>query len=286
MKGNKRVVHKAHGGGRWFSGGHAALVAEIEGYMARADVPTLSGRIVGGIAPHAGYVYSGGVAGYTFRALQEDAAGGEKPETIVILGFSHSEGFSGVALLDGDAIATPVGEAALDRDSGAFLVAASDRIHFDSRPHQGEHSAENEIPFAQSALPASPLVVGLLGDHETATVDALAAALHQLSARKRIVVVASTDLLHDASYDRVAATDRKTLAMIAALDETGLKNAWSPREQVCCGIGPVLTLLEYAKMQGVESGILLKYRNSGDDHPESRGSWVVGYGSVVFAVDE
>jgi hypothetical protein len=284
--GEQQVINKTYGSGRWFPGSRAELVTAVEGYMASAELQPVSGRIVGGIAPHAGYVYSGPVAGYTFRALQENAARVGMPEVVVILGFNHRGGLPGVSLMDGDAIATPIGETALDREAGSVLVAASDRIRFDSRPHEGEHSAENEIPFAQVALPEARLVVGLIGDHDMETFDALASALHQLSQRTRIVVVASTDLLHDASYERVSHTDRTTLQQIADLDERGLRNAWSPAEQICCGIGPVLTLLKYARLQGVESGTLMKYRNSGDDHPESRGSWVVGYGSVVFAVDE
>jgi AmmeMemoRadiSam system protein B len=281
--GGRRVIRKAYGSGRWFPGGHRSLVSAVEGYIEQAEVEPVAGRIVGAIAPHAGYVYSGPVAGYAFRALRDNAREGQAPETVVILGFSHRGAFPGVALMDGDAIATPVGETDLDREAGDALAAGSDRIQFDYRPHMGEHSAENEIPFAQVALPDAKLVVGIIGDHEPATREALAAALQQLSARKRIVVVASTDLLHDASYERVCNTDKKTLSKIAALDETGLKDAWSFAEQVCCGIGPVLTTMRFAKLQGAESGTILRYRNSGDDHPESRGNWVVGYGAVVFA---
>lgn len=325
MAESTRIVRKAYGSGRWFPGGHGELVSAVEGYIDAAEVEPVSGRIVGAIAPHAGYVYSGPIAGYTFRALRDNVWAGSAPTTVVILGFSHRGGFPGVALMDGDAVATPVGETDLDREVGDMLVAASPLIHYGYRPHKGEHSAENIIPFAQVALPDARLVVGIIGDHELATREALAQALHQLSgrkqyepatreasaqarhqlsarkqhepatrkalaqalqqlsARKRIVVVASTDLLHDASYERVCSTDKKTLAKIAALDEAGLKAAWSFAEQVCCGVGPVLTTMRFAKLQGADSGSVLRYRNSGDDHPESRGSWVVGYGAVVFA---
>ncbi len=286
MAESKRIVRKAYGSGRWFPGRHEKLVSDVEGYMEQAEVKPVSGRIVAAIAPHAGYVYSGPVAGYTFRALRDNARAGSAPETVVILGFSHRGGFSGVALMDGDAIATPVGETALDREAGDMLAATSKLIRYDYRPHMGEHSAENEIPFAQVALPDAKLVVGIIGDHEPATREALAQALQELSARKQIVVVASTDLLHDASYEKVCSTDKETLAKIAALDDAGLAESWSFAEQVCCGIMPVLTTMRFAKQQGAESGSMLRYRNSGDDHPESRGSWVVGYGAVVFAVPE
>ena len=70
--------------------------------------------------------------------------------------------------------------------------------------------------------------------------------------------------------------------MIAGLDEVGLESAWSFDTQVCCGISPVLTLMQFVKLEGRENGSTLRYCNSGEDHPESRGSWVVGYGAVIF----
>ncbi len=276
-------MHKTYGDGRWFPGSRQELTVVVERCLSGADVPEVSARIVGAIAPHAGYVYSGPVAGYTFRALRDNAEKFGAPETVVVLGFSHRAGFKGVALLDGDAIESPIGKAELDVSAANLLASDSELIRLDARPHMGEHSAENEIPFVQISLPNASLVVGLIGDHETETREALVTALLKLAKNKRIVVVASTDLLHDPNYERVSAVDKKTLRNITALDVEGLKNTWSYAEQVCCGIGPVLTVMQFAKEMGAESGKLLRYRNSGDDHPESRGEWVVGYGAVVFA---
>lgn len=282
MSQSEKVVRVAHGSGRWFSGNHDVLVSEVEGYINRAEVPAVSKKIIGVIAPHAGYVYSGAIAGYSFRALRDSAAEFGGPETVVILGLSHSGGFSGTALMDGDAVSTPVSETALDVEAGQILANSSERMRFEYGPHAGEHSAENQIPFVQVALPHAKLVVGLIGDHDKKTRTELVKSLQKLASKKDIVVVASTDLLHDADYELVSDTDRETLSKIAALDESGLEASWSFEHQVCCGIGPVLTLMQFAKTQGRESGLVLKYRNSGDDHPESRGSWVVGYGAVCF----
>ena len=75
------MIRKAYGSGRWFPGGHGALVSAVEGYLAQAEAAPVAGRIVAAIAPHAGYVYSGPVAGYTFRALRDNARQGQAPET-------------------------------------------------------------------------------------------------------------------------------------------------------------------------------------------------------------
>ena len=277
-----RVVHRALGGGRWFPGSREALGKAVAQYMDGASVTGLAGRIVAGFAPHAGYQYSGPVAGYTFRALRDAAASGQGPETVVILGFSHHEQFSGVALMDGDAIATPLGETPLDKEAGQALVDASQRIRFSYAPHQGEHSAENEIPFVQAACPKARLVVGLMGDHDMKTIDECVAALLKLGEKRRLVVVASSDMLHDPDYALVARTDKASLEKVRAMDDAGLLQDWTGAHQTFCGICPVVTVMRYARALGCKQPAILRYRNSGDDFPESRGQWVVGYGAVVF----
>jgi len=285
-KGAEVTVREALGAGRWFPGNGMELKAMIDEYMENARVAEVNGRIVAAIAPHAGYIYSGKVAGYTFRAIRDNAAARGRPDTVVVLGIGHREGFQGVALMEGDVLRTPLGDAALDKASGALMAGISPRIYFDYTPHAGEHSAENEIPFVQAALPGIPMIVGLVGDHDPRTLDDLAAGLEALSQKKRILVIASTDMLHDADYGLVTRTDKHTLEMVKIMDEAGIRKGWGYSRQTFCGIGPVLAAMRFAKQKGCEEGKVLFYRNSGDDFRESRGRWVVGYGAVVFAVPD
>jgi AmmeMemoRadiSam system protein B len=280
----KRIVRKAAGGGKWFPGSRRELEAMVTGCISNAEVPRVEGRIVGAIAPHAGYLYSGKVAGYTFRAIQENAVGDNKPETVVVLGFSHRMGFQGVALMDGDALETPLGEIKLDKQGAEILKAGRSRIAFNYAPHAGEHSAENEIPFVQSALPGAGLIAAIVGDHDPKTLETLVAGLNDLAKKKKILVVASTDMLHDANYETVTKTDRATLEKVKAQDWKSVLSIWDYSTQVFCGIAPVLAVMQFSQAQGNKKGTVLHYRNSGDDFPESRGQWVVGYGAVVFAV--
>lgn len=274
-------IQRAWGAGRWFPSEEASLRAMVEGLIGQARVPEIQGHLVAALSPHAGYAYSGKVAGHTFRALRDQARAGRRPECVVVLGFSHRGAFPGTALLEGQGIRTPLGVADLDRQTGAFLVGRDPGIVWDSRPHKGEHSAENLIPFVQAALPGVPLVVGLLGEAPAA--PSLAQTLQALARTRRILVLASTDLLHDPDYDRVVATDRKTLDFLRRLDVKGLRAAWHPQRQILCGIAPVTCALTYASLEGCREGTVLLYRNSGDDHPEGRGTWVVGYASVLYA---
>jgi len=282
MRDADQIVHEAYGAGRWFPGSEGALRSTVESCL-DVTVPPFDGRIVGGLAPHAGYVYSGGVAGHTFRALQQQATE-HSVDTVVVLGFSHGYAPPGVSVLEADLFETPIGRTRINRDLGAELVTGSACIRFDSRPHRGEHSAENQVPFVQVALPEAQLVVALMGDANPETVDELVERLFILSQQAGLVVVGSTDMLHDPSYEKVTRTDRETLSLLTGLDHVGLRSAWGYDRQLVCGLGPVLTVMRYAERLGCREGMALSYRNSGDDFPESRGQWVVGYGSVVFVL--
>ena len=186
--------------------------------------------------------------------------------------------------MDGDAIETPLGEMPLDSQAAGVLMAGRSRIAFSYAPHAGEHSAENEIPFVQVALPDAKLVVAIVGDHESKTLQELVAGLNDLAKQKRILVVASSDMLHDADYDLVTKTDKATLEKVKSMDCNALLKSWDYCRQVFCGIAPVLAVMQFSGAQGCTNGTVLRYRNSGDDFPESRGQWVVGYGACVFAV--
>jgi AmmeMemoRadiSam system protein B len=281
-----RVVQQSRGGGQWYPGERHELESMVAAHIENAAVPAGMGRIVAVTAPHAGYVYSGSTAGHTFRALRDHAETFGQPETVVVLGFSHRREFEGIALMGGDALLTPLGEIGLDREATDLLLSLDSLFALNNLPHDGEHSAENEIPFIQQALPGSKVVIGLFGGHGPEIEDRVARSLVSLAEEKDIILVASTDLLHDPDYALVREMDQVTMAQMVAMDDQDLEDRWSPGFQVCCGIRPVITAIRFARHRGCAGGTKLAYRNSGDDDPESRGEWVVGYGSVAFSLSE
>lgn len=284
MATERKIIRSAVGAGKWFPGTRGELAQAVESYLSGAYIPEIQAPIAAVIAPHAGYAYSGPVAGYAYRAIQAGAALHGPPETVVVLGFSHRGEGQGVSLMDGSALATPLAETALDAGAAAELTAADPRITLNYRPHFGEHSLENQVPFIQAVLPSASLVMALLGNREPALLETLAAALDTLAGKKKILVVASSDMLHDASYERVRKTDQATAKKTVAMDMTGLLHDWDYSHQIFCGIGPVIAAMKFAQRRGCIKGMLLRYRNSGDDYPESRGEWVVGYGAFAFTV--
>lgn len=278
----RKIVRPALGAGKWFPGTRSELSQQVQEFLTEAFTPEIKGPVVAAIAPHAGYMYSGPVAGYTYRAIQENSTLQGPPETVVVLGFSHRGEGQGIALMDGQAFATPLGEIALDAEAAALLADSDPGITPDYKPHMGEHSLENQVPFIQTVLPSASLVMALIGNRTSVTLEGLTKALHILSGKKKILVVASSDMLHDSSYERVRKTDQATLRRVVAMDDTGIMRDWDYSQQVFCGIGPVVTAMKFARGRGCAKGTLLRYRNSGDDYPESRGQWVVGYGAVAF----
>lgn len=279
---NQQVVRRTRGDDRWFPGDKAALSKMINEYVGAAQVSPIKNRIIGAISPHAGYIYSGPVAGYVFRVIKEQAAKGEAPDTVVILGLSHRGGFRGVALMDGDAVRSPLGETALDKEAALLLTSNRPGIMLDYGPHNGEHSAENQIPFLQTVLPNTRLVVGLIGDHDSKTLNDLNTGLVELAKKRKLLVIASSDLLHDPDYNLVTRTDQTSLKNVAAMKTQELLERWSYENQIFCGMSAVVVTMRFVEKEGCREGIVLRYRNSGDDYPESRGNWVVGYGAVVF----
>lgn len=275
------TIRRTYGGGRWFNDSPTALRAEIEEYFKDAKVEPVNNRIVAGLAPHAGFRFSGAIVAYTFKAIAAQRPE-NLPEVVVIIGFPHNEHFDGIALLDGSAIDTPLGRHPLDVESSQFL-SEQPGFFFGNNHHEGEHSAENEIPFSQFALPSVPIVVALIGGGMTAS-QQMADALVALNKKKRVVAVCSTDMLHDKDYDRVYAADTQTLKMTADMDIEGLSRTWTYDYQIYCGIRPVLAGMLFARSLGVQKAVVLKHACSGDNQPANQRAYNVGYGAVVMSL--
>jgi hypothetical protein len=201
---------------------------------------------------------------------------------VVVLGFSHQLAFQGVSVLAANIFETPMGDAVIDRGLSDELVRRCPVARLDTGPHCGEWSAENQVPFLQYALPETPLVVALIGGHVDSTERALADVLGEWMTNRRVQVVASTDMLHDADYDMALRYDRETLDVMTELDPEALARRWRPDCQCLCGVAPTLTAMRAAIAAGCDTATVLAYRNSGDDDLSGRGRWVVGYGVVAI----
>ena len=152
-KGEKKMVFQPIVAGRFYTGNPNELLREVDQYISKAAVPDLAEDPMGIISPHAGYAYSGPVAGYAFQAVK-----GKSYETVVILGISHRVPGS-VSVLDYEAYHTPLGDLPIDRESSKKLAAAAPWINADESLFASEHSLEVQLPFVQRTLSGVNIVM-------------------------------------------------------------------------------------------------------------------------------
>jgi AmmeMemoRadiSam system protein B len=257
----------------------------VDKYLADAKLsPELEKRdIVGFISPHAGYTYSGPVAAWGYRQIQDRPL-----STVVILGFNHGGSPSVSSVLPYDGYKTPLGTVPIDRDlRGELLEKGKGVLKADKFPFSGEHSIETQIPFIQTVLPKAS-IVPIIVAHPGGDIDeGLAKLLYEVVGRRKdVVVVASSDLSHYTPYDDAVSTDMETLGWIAGLKMDPYTGA-GPGQNRLCGyfsVGVLLEMLQNYDAKDVK-GTLVKYANSGDTSGE-KDKGVVGYGVVAFSLPQ
>ena len=274
------VVHDPVVAGTWYPGTASELSKQVEDYLSRAPARNAKGRIAAIIAPHAGYIYSGQVAAYSFKSIQ-----GQKFDSVIVIGPSHYVSFPGVATYDCAGFRTPLGVIALDNEMIAALMKHEPRIKDLPDVFMQEHSLEAELPFLQVAMPGFKLVPLVMGDSDIATCRWLAEAIVECTKGKSALIVASSDLSHYHSYDVAVEMDRLLLQKIGAMDTEGAAQCLENRKCEACGKGPIITAMLAAAKLGADRCDILHYENSGDVTGEKmspRG--VVGYGAACFSI--
>jgi len=258
---------------RWYPASATALRREVNEYIERAPALDLPGDVVGLIAPHAGYFFSGHVAGASYRQVR-----GNTYDTVVLIGPDHTGiAFGGLAFAEFDAWHTPLGDVPIDRELIAVLDRRLDLRHIG---RDSEHSLEVQVPFLQTALADFKLVPIMMGDQSPATCRELGLAIAEAVRDRRALLVASTDLSHYYPYDEAKRLDEHTLKYVLDFDPQGLAEALARGEAHACGGGPVAAVMFAARELGATQARLVKYANSGDVWEDR--SRVVGYAAVVL----
>lgn len=279
-------IRKPAMAGSWYPADPDSLREMIRIFMdsAQVDPEQVKGRIIGLIAPHAGYIYSGPVAAYSFKALMLNKEK-YRGNTVILIGFAHRPpAWEGISVWARGAWETPLGTVPIDEKVARELLDASPMIQFRKDVHQGEHSLELEVPFLQYALDNDFKLVPVAFSHQTgAEIDTLVNAL--LSADidwNHTFIVVSTDMSHYHPYDEAVRIDQQTLQYVLSGDVQGLID-WIPRSGgPFCGYAGVITLMTVAPRLGADKIVLLKYANSGDTQPSTISHGVVGYCAVAF----
>lgn len=269
LKLGSKEVRKPAVAGMFYPGEKNQLQKMVSSYLKKADVSPVGEEVFALISPHAGFIYSGPVAAYGYRLLQQSPA-----ETVILIGPSHRVHLPGIAVYPTGAFATPLGQVEIDEELAQKIIKSSPYIQADTSPHQPEHSLEVQLPFLQEVLKnfkIVPILINDVGKSET-----LAEAIIKNIGDKKVVLIASTDLSHYLPYKEARALD---LEAISWLEEFSL-SALSKTEGRLCGLAATISVLHAAQKLNYYQTQLLKYANSGDTAGDKK--QVVGYCSLAI----
>lgn len=270
--------------GAFYPGEKNKLEKTIRGFLKNVPDKEIEGEIIAGIAPHAGYVYSGQVAAYTHKYLAETDF-----ETIVIIGHNTPYEDMVAFLSEADIFRTPLGDVPVDKNMVKEILAFHPRIIAHEGVHSREHTVEVQLPFLQFLKKKFKIVPILFGVPNKENCKILADAIIKASKNKKVAVLASTDMTHYPSYKDAYDIDNSTLKIIEKLDIEKLFSHLAEQESkgvrnlstALCASGGVGTAIIFAKEKGANNVEILKYANSGDV-PAGDKSKVVGYGAAVI----
>lgn len=231
---------------------------------------------LGIMVPHAGYVYSGAIAGAAFARVRI-------PSKIILLGPNHHGLGARAALFQSGNWHTPLGSVAIDEDLAGELLIACPLLSKDPRAHLAEHSLEVQVPFLQVLAPDCRIVPLCLGHLSLEELLELGAALAQVLAAHpgEVLMVASSDMTHYEPGTVAREKDERALQRIIALDPEGLYHTVRDGRISMCGVLPTVAMLEAARLAGASRATLVRYGNSGDITGDQ--SAVVGYAGVVLS---
>jgi MEMO1 family protein len=261
--------------GRFYPRNPEDLRAEAQAYLSQEKPEAAPAKAIGCIVPHAGYMYSGHVAGAVFARI-------EIPRLCVVLCPNHTGMGHALAIMSEGAWETPLGEVPIDRELAARLKHHFPVLLEDAAAHRAEHAAEVEIPFLQLRQPDLQFVPIALGTRQFEDLEHLGHALANViaSLNEPVLIVASSDMNHYESDAVTRIKDHRAIERILTLDPEGLYDVVTGQDISMCGFGPAVAMLTAARQLGAKSAELVKYATSGDVSGDRE--MVVGYAGVVL----
>ncbi len=259
--------------GQFYPGTPGSLRSMIKGMV--DEKATREDGIIGLVSPHAGYIYSGPVAGATISRIKFR-------DTFIIIGPNHTGKGKPLSIITEGTWKTPLGDIEIDTGLAKKILASSRHLEEDSLAHQYEHSIEVQLPFLQYFKPDIKLVPIVLG-HGSGSIykeigREIARAIKELS--REVVIIASSDMTHYEPQESAQRKDNRAIGAIMAMNEDELLRRVRELDISMCGFAPVVSLISAAKQLGASHAELVKYRTSGDTTGDY--SSVVGYAGIII----
>jgi len=269
-----KIIRESIADGSFYPGDPDILHGQINEFLDNTESSDIE-NIKAIVCPHAGYIYSGQIAAYSYRQIA-----GKKFDSIFIIAPSHSEYFNFISIYNGNAYRTPLGLVYIDKERAKILADKSSAIELSAYGHRDEHSLEVQLPFLQVLFEDIKIVPIVIGQQNSRNIKELGNAIGNLFKNENILIVASTDLSHYHPYDIAVTLDKKVEKLVNNFDPEKLMLEFLRNNAEMCGGGPVISAMIASKIMGANCSKILNYKNSGDVSGDR--SAVVGYLSAAF----
>lgn len=257
--------------GRFYPDDPALLKSAVEKFLVKSDKE----RAIAVIAPHAGYVYSGAVAGQVYSSVII-------PDTVVLIGPNHTGLGERAAIMPNGSWETPLGSVKVDTELAGAVIESSGLFSADSAAHLMEHSLEVQLPFIHTLNKKAsivPVTVMQASADECAEMGAsIAKAISESG--KEVLIAVSSDMNHYETEARTREKDRLAIDEVLKLDPAGLLRVAAKKSISMCGVIPAAIALTAAKRLGAKSAKVVKYSTSGEVSGDFK--QVVGYAGIII----
>jgi AmmeMemoRadiSam system protein B len=258
--------------GRFYPDDPAELTRQIASFASAAEEPPHPAFAC--LVPHAGYRYSGHVAGAVYARLK-------LPRRFLLVGPRHFPRGKSQAILSEGAWETPLGQAEIDTELARDLKSAYPQLCEDGVAHETEHAIEVQLPFLQSLAGDFRFVPIALGPTDYVQLESLGHAIAEVLRRQRdpVLMIASSDMNHYESDEITRRKDGLAIERVLTLDAAGLFDVVRREAISMCGFGPAVSMLTAARLLGATRATLVRYATSGDINGDR--NEVVGYAGVI-----
>lgn len=265
--------------GSFYTSSSMALRAEVRGFLSSARKQVECRERLAIVCPHAGYLYSGKCAAFSYAACSNF---GKKDLTAIIIGPNHT-GLGTPISVSFDDWKTPIGEIRADMELADAIVKAGKIARRDELAHLREHSVEVQLPFLQESSPNASFVGICMGAQELPSARELGKAIFDAvrKLKRNAIVVASSDFTHYEPADSARKKDARAIERLLGLDEAGFERVVREGDFSICGHGPISAAMYYARLAGAGKCELLKYANSGEATGDNAS--VVAYASLAIS---
>ncbi len=268
----RKKVRQPAVAGRFYPAQRDALIREVETHIDRDGKKS---QALGIVSPHAGFMYSGDVAGAVYSRI-------EIPDTVILIGPNHTGMGEAVAVMSEGVWSMPMGDIAIDQELADAICDETVIVKKDDSAHKFEHSLETQLPFLQYFKKDFQIVPICLRRVKISSCKELSEGIVRAVKRldKPVLLVASSDMTHYESHDEASVKDRMAINCVTNYDPVGLFETVQSENITMCGVNPVTVMLMCAETLGAKEAELVKYMTSGEVSGDMEK--VVGYAGMII----